>query len=651
MHTRREFLGSVVLVMLLTAACVWIYAPATGHERVSFSDARAPIDDPAMTERLDLRWIGEAILHPHDGTWAPLARIGQRIDVALFGFDRAAPVLIVDLVLVVAAGVLFASVLGALGLTFPARAVAAGLLVLHPVVADLACRADARGDLLALVLLLIAMLSYASRARAHTTTGLELALTACTVLAVMASPAGVLVPFALTWIDVWRTPEASRSRAWLRESFLAKLPLFAIALLGLALSWLAARRGAASLFAEALDFPALVVARVHAWATMLTDLVWPFAITTLRSHATSTPDWTPSLLTIAAAVLLILLAHRMRRAKPSVAVITVVLASLPALFVPGPWAPAARWALVPLLALSIVAACVLTTLRPRPLSVAIAIAVLGFLGWRSAAQVPHWRDATTALEHAVDVDPASWLAHDRLARDARARGDLDRATTHAIATLTLAPGYGAAVLELAGILFEQEDPARAELLARHAVRTHWSDRDAPLRLGLTLARAGFEVPARALLRRTLASDPASADAHAGLALALARSGETEEAITHVAAIDEAELSTTSGSVALVWLLASAPEAGLGDPARALRLADRSGASDEIDAVEFFEARAIALARLADWPAAFETAQHAARLAAAQGWRHRDAENRARALAFLQRRAWTEPRAQGNAVQR
>ncbi len=197
---------------------------------------------------------------------------------------------------------------------------------------------------------------------------------------------------------------------------------------------------------------------------------------------------------------------------------------------------------------------------------ALSLLILLLLGVRSAFQVGHWRDDITLYNHALRINPLSWVTHyslgkalDRLGIDddamihyresARirptyadahnnlgvalaARGQLDEAMREYRLSIQIRPDYTEAYYNLANALASQ---GRLEEAFKHykiAIKTDPGYAKAYNNLGIALAKQGRREEAIVQFREALKIDSGFAKAHANLGHSLWQEGYLDEAVKH-----------------------------------------------------------------------------------------------------------------------
>jgi len=131
-----------------------------------------------------------------------------------------------------------------------------------------------------------------------------------------------------------------------------------------------------------------------------------------------------------------------------------------------------------------------------------------------------------------------------------------------------------------------------------------------------LTRGNLE-EARAHFERALEASSRYPQAHFDLAMILAREGDYGGARDHYERGLELEPENTDGLISLAWLLATCPEAGVRNGARALELARRLGRQGPVSNPRAYDALAAAYAESGEFGPAAETAAKALEMTGAE----------------------------------
>jgi len=162
---------------------------------------------------------------------------------------------------------------------------------------------------------------------------------------------------------------------------------------------------------------------------------------------------------------------------------------------------------------------------------AVAVVVVTTLLWLTVRQSATYRDEETLYRATIRVNPDSWLAHYNLAVSLKAQGRLQEELAHLEETVRLRPDHAKAHNNLAISLLEAGRPAEALSHAEQAVRIEPDRPESLVNLGIVLSRSGRLAEAVGPLERAVQFQPDLAEAHYNLGLTLASLGRLPEAIS------------------------------------------------------------------------------------------------------------------------
>ncbi len=164
---------------------------------------------------------------------------------------------------------------------------------------------------------------------------------------------------------------------------------------------------------------------------------------------------------------------------------------------------------------------------------AICVLVLGLLGIRSALQIRYWQDSTTLFQHALEINPDSWVSHFNLGLALDRKGMHEEAMARYSQALRINPDYSMAHNNIGAILLDRNNVQEAAEHFRLALRADTENSEAHYNLGLLLWRRGQWEEAIAQFRRVLQIKPFNVDARDYLGFLLAQSGRLEEALAEI----------------------------------------------------------------------------------------------------------------------
>ena len=457
---------------------------------------------------LELRGI--ALTHE---AYRPLVILSHAVDLRIFGREPGPMHLTALLLGALAILAAFALALRLFDAPVPALVVAA-IFAWHPLQVEAIAFLSARADPLAAIFALVAALFVV---RARPIAG-PLGAGVAFLLSLFTKEANALLPLALAAFAL----ATGQLRAWRRGlvALVAALPLYAL-LRALLVPHAPAATHADRLVHAAVTLPAVALEYARSF-------VLPFDLSISRPlYLGAAVGW------IALAAVSAALALALRRAapttRPAVALAAAGLAWAGALLAPSAvavyseGAVADRYVYLPLFGFAVAVVALGARLAAVSARARVAVAVaaaawLALLVFVTSREIPAWADSATLYAHAVDVQPYSAAAHNRLGRY-YAEQHLWPAAVAELEHAAALPDAGDHVLNNLGVAYLAVGrPSDAAAVLRRAVeRSHQTSYHAWYNLGTAL-RAQGELPAAcAAYRRALALSPAYDHARADLA--------------------------------------------------------------------------------------------------------------------------------------
>ena len=450
---RRELAVAAALVL----AIAWTYRAVPGFDFIQFDDTVYVLENPIVLDGLSREGVARALTSFHTGNWIPLAWLSHMLDAELFGITPGGPHAVNAALHALNALLVFAVLRAATGALWPA-AFAAAAFALHPTRVESVAWISQRKELLASALALCATAAWIGWVRRARPACRAAALGAY-FLALAAKPIAVGLPFLFLLLDVWplgRTPLAPpaaappRAPGGTRQLFAEKLPLFALAALSCAVTFLA--QSSAGAVRDLANYPLGVRAATAlvAYPAYFASAVWPADLSVYYPHPHGFAAWKVAggaLFLCAASAGALAAARR----APAVAVgwcwfLGWLFPVIGLVQIGGAWR-ADRYTYFAFAGLFVAvawgaAALVARLPRARPLAPLLAAALLAAWTLASERQLAHWRNTRTLFEHALAVDPANAMAHASLGRFAEREGRYADALAHYDAAFRLAPDFG-----------------------------------------------------------------------------------------------------------------------------------------------------------------------------------------------------------------
>jgi len=514
--SKHRWLVILAPLVAMGAAAI-VYAPVATHPFLSLDDPGYVFDNRAVTAGLTPHGVVWALGAAHRSNWHPLTWLSLMLDAELFGVDPGAFHRTNLAIHVANVALLYAVLLGWTGARWRSG-LAAALLAVHPIHVESVAWVSERKDLLALFFWLLALVAW----RRYAVGGSRLAYGATCIAfaaALASKPIVVTFPFVLLLLDVWplgRSP-------WRRERWLEKLPLFALAAVGCAITLLVQRAAMGS--TATFPWTARAANAVLAYGTYLRRALVPYDLAVHYPYAdvVSIPEL------IAVGVLLGAITAGAISARASVPWCTVgwlwfggTLVPMIGLVQVGSQAMADRYAYVPFLGLYLIAAwglgaAVRRVPSVRPLAVLAVVGGLLALGLAARRQVAVWGNPRVLFEQALANGGPSAVAHFNLGLIFQQAGDPGRARNQYEVAIGLQPDHAAAHNNLGTVLHGQGRLREALAAYRTALRLEPDYPEAHRNVGRVLQEWGDTDGAASHYREALRLRPGDPEAAAGLA--------------------------------------------------------------------------------------------------------------------------------------
>lgn len=407
-----------------------------------------------------------------------------------------------------------------------------------------------RKDVLASLFALTALLCYVRAARRGNVSR-ALALPALYLLALLAKPMPVTLPFVLLLVDWWPLgrwspggmPTAASARA--RRPLLAlippahlwleKAPLFLLAAISAAVTLAVQHHGGAMDFGDSIPGARRAANVAQAYCFYLRKTVWPVDLAVFYPFPTGAPAAGLVLGEVVALVGITWAMLRWFRRSPYLALgwLWFLGTLVPAigLVQVGAQAWADRYTYLPLTGLFIAGSWglgALATNRPRwtPTITAAACATILVCLGLTRAQVACWRDSFTLYGHAIEATADNWLAHNNFGTILMERGRAGEAAGHFTESLKIRPGLAQTWVNLGDALLAGNEIPQATAHYRTALELAPELSAAHVGLGAALERGGSTTEAQRQFEDALRLNPAGTDAACHLARLRLRAGDT-----------------------------------------------------------------------------------------------------------------------------
>ena len=511
---------ALAICLALVVANLLIYAPVRHFVFTNTDDPVYVTDQPKVLGGLTWESVKWALTDANVPYWHPLTFLSHMLDVELYGTNAAGHHLTSVILHVACAVMLFALLLRMTGAFWRSAAVAA-LFSLHPLRVESVAWVAERKDVLSAFFWIATMLAYLHYVRRPAFKRYA-AMVALFALGLMAKPMVVTLPFALLLLDYWPLDrinfgDASPRRGRMSPIALVKekIPLFALAVLGSAVTYVTQRNVGAVNTLEEIPLALRLSNVLHSYVAYLGDMFWPTKLVALYPYpdAVSITTVLLAILILAAITAFVLVLARRHPYLP-VGWFWYLGTLLPVigLVQVGPQARADRFTYVPQIGILLIVVWGLYELARRlpnprvvlaPLA-ALAVAACTFISMR---QVHIWSDSVTLWEHTLRLTRDNGIAHYNLGVQFVGTDHVDEGIRHLREAVRLEPRYAIAHNRLALAIDSKGHTPEVTKLLADVVRILPTSSDAYANLGISLAKDGKDADAIAAFEQALLLNP------------------------------------------------------------------------------------------------------------------------------------------------
>jgi tetratricopeptide (TPR) repeat protein len=566
-----------------------VFGGVASHDFIGYDDPDYVTNNAVVQHGLTLDGIRYAFTSLTPYYWQPLTWLSLMIDTSIWGVHAGPPLVENVLLHAIAALLLFFTFAKATGDEWRSLALAA-IWAIHPLRVESVAWVAERKDVLSALFFIAAMLAYVKGRK-----GLVIAMF---VLAVMAKPMAITLPFALLLLDYWPLNR--------RPSFIDKIPLFAISIVVVALTFIGQARAIGGV-AIARRLANAVTSAV----AYLGDMLVPVKLAVVYPYPLEIEVRT----VVACALFLIALTVaaflRKRYALMGWLWYLITIAPVIGLVQAGAQSMADRFTYLP--SIGIIAAVVWLVADSMPQRAAaaigaVAVAIFAILSFR---QVGFWRDSETLFTHAIAVTKNNIVAELSLGDALQAKGDLHAATDHYLEAARLSHGAPLPLAAAGAALIREQQYDRAVPFLQQALAANPNEPGARENLALALTHAkpdeairafansaptaatwnsrgsayatkGDTANAEQAYREAIRLDPKFYDAHMNYAALLSRVDRNNEALEQLGIAAKLQPASVEPRIYRALVLAN-----LGRRAEAAATADEAQRIDPKASNDFF----------------------------------------------------------------
>lgn len=529
---RARLVGLALAVLAFVAFC-----PALGYGFV-YDDDLFVVQSPTVRAGLSPQGLRAAWETRARGTWHPLTWLSLQLDYQLWGMNPRGFHLTNILLHAANTALLFVALRRMTGALWRSALVAA-LFALHPLHVESVAWVFERKDVLSTFFGLLATWAYVRYAE-RPGTGRYLMVALPYLLALLAKPMLVTLPFVFLLLDYWPLGRLRPSALGTRHSALRlvveKFPLLALAAASSAMTLFAWR----DVVGSAERYPLAVRAEnaLVVYASYLAKTVWPVGLAPLYPHPGA--GLTPAAVAGAGLFLVLMTALVLwaGRRHPYLPVgwfwYLGTLVPVIGLVQVGDYAMADRFTYVPLVGIFLMLSWglgELVTAHRLPAGAAAGAAVVAVTACAVVTfqiALPVWQNSQTLWQHTVRVTGPNPVAHYNLGVALQRAGHADRAEREYRQAIREDEHFWQPHLNLAAILSARADWREAASEYEECLRLNPDSPEAHLDFALVLLKLGDVPQAGRHARQALQIDDGLAAAHDVLGYTLIHQGRMKE---------------------------------------------------------------------------------------------------------------------------
>ena len=567
----------ILIITFLVVSILTIYYQVINFDFLYFDDVPYVTNNPMVQKGITLNSIQWAFSSfGYASNWHPLTWISHMIDVEVFGLTPGGHHF-TNVVFHIANTLLLFFIFLRMTDEKWKCAIVAALFAVHPLHAESVAWIAERKDVLSTFFLMLTIWSYIWYVNKPEVLKYLLVIILY-ILGLMSKPMLVTLPFILLLLDFWpiRRIEFVKSHAklspqgvksvsaefqWNRAMFLVweKIPLFILAAMSSAITFLAQKRGGAIEKLEVIPMGSRIANAIISYTKYLSKTFCPINLSACYPY----PKTFSPVLVVGLFLFLVFITLFISRFAKQLSYLLVgwlwylgTLFPVIGIVQVGSQSMADRYSYISSIGIFIILAWGTATLLKRwkcekytpILFFVVIIPILMGLGWK---QVGYWKDSIALFNHAVNVTENNYLAHSNLSFALYIKNDIDDAIYHAQKAVDIAPNYINALYNLGHALNKKRHFQEAIIQFRKILQKDPNDVDSHYELGYAFIGQGKFDDAVAEFQKVLRLDPQYPEAQNALDVAL----EEQRRINNIIIQMNEALKSDPQNYILHWRLA------------------------------------------------------------------------------------------------
>jgi Tfp pilus assembly protein PilF len=533
------------ICIFLVVSVLAAYSQVRRFDFVNFDDDEYVSENVYIQNGITPKTIRWAFTTTYAKNWHPVTWLSHMLDIQIFGLNPGGHH-VTSVLLHAANSLLLFLCLSMMSASRWRSGLVAALFALHPCHVESVAWISERKDVLCTFFWMLTLLSYLRYVR-KTQTGSYLFIVLFFLLALLAKPMAVTLPFVLLLIDLWPLNRVSnpfshgstpaRYRIFfhlIREKF----PLFILSAGSAVVTYIIQQRGGAVVSSDFYPMGVRWGNALLSYVKYMGKLIWPAQLAVYYPYPREWGGWS-IILSGLLLLMITVLAIRFVRRLPWLAVGWLwylgTLVPVIGLIQVGSQAMADRYTYIPSIGFFIIIAWGIEEIskkwRHRKIGFIVAAVCLCSLLLKTTwTQVGYWRDSTTLFSHALKVTRNNFLAHHNLGVALSQTGKPFEAKQHYQRSIQISPKFVQAHYNLGLLLLEQGEPKKAMRLFSKVLLLDPDHVDASISMGNIFAVQSNYKQALWYYAKALRLHPDNPKVHNNLGIVLAHMGKLETAM-------------------------------------------------------------------------------------------------------------------------
>lgn len=532
--------SNIILCAIISLLVVVAYSKILNNNFIGYDDDKYVTENIHVQQGISKDSVLWAFSSFHASNWHPVTWLSHMLDVELYGMNAGGHHFSSLLLHLINSLLLFFVLKNMTGA--PLRSCAVALLfAIHPLHVESVAWVAERKDVLSTFFWLLTTWSYIRFVRTKKRDAYLLAILFF-LLALMAKPMAVTLPFALLLLDYWPLQRFCKNdseiHARTTQLLYEKIPFFFLSIASSSITFFAQKHGDAVAGLAEYPLQMRIANALLSYITYLQKTLLPQNLGILYPYPNAISAWQA----VGAAFVLAgitLLAVRHRERLPWLAVGWLwylgTLVPVIGLVQVGVQALADRYTYIPLIGIFIIVSwgsdALIRNWNYKNIALgAAALVIFPALAISARIQISYWRDSVTLFEHTLDVTEGNYIIHNNLGFEFALQEQYEKALMHYQEALRIYPNFEQAAVNYGSVLFSSGRKEESFAYYEDVLKSRPRFANVHYNFGILLLKAGHHDEAAFHFQAALHLKPNYAAAANGLGAVMLYKGNIEQAI-------------------------------------------------------------------------------------------------------------------------